>query len=235
MVAIRVLDSVSYPLQAVIRQRLAAAKSVSMAVAFLRESGLKAIGESFLRFLDKGGALEGIFGFDHAFTEAAALTQMAEWAEAHSRCQFFVYASSTVDEGANYHPKLYIIREPEVTHVVVGSSNLTRGGLRDNVEANVLISGAAEKEPVVEAEALYSYVRNRDCVFVPDSDYRATYARLYGICRAGYKKVLNQEELAPLRAELARGETMLPGTVPTQKDLVVEAIRTLTTGRGGGD
>jgi HKD family nuclease len=48
----------------------------------------------------------------------------------------------TVDTGSAsliYHPKLYAVRGSSTARVLVGSANLTLGGLRNNVEAGVLL------------------------------------------------------------------------------------------------
>ena len=227
MVAIDVLDNVGQPLARLIRERLALAESASMAVAFLRQSGLQMLEKSLMRFLERGGVAECILGFDYMFTEPRALAQLSEWSRSYACFRFLGYSASLADGGGNYHPKLYIMREPGVTHLIVGSSNLTRGGLHTNIEANVLISGDANDGPVVQGEHLYACVRNREGVFIPDSAYLNGYAELYERARVARRQIAGDLGMARLRAELARREISLPGTVPTQKELVVQAIRQL--------
>jgi len=231
MVAIDVFDNISQPLAWVIRERFLSAQSASIAVAFVRQSGLHVLEKPLLRFLERGGVAECIFGFDYMFTEPRALAQMSEWARSHSGFRFFAYSTSVADDGGSYHPKLYILREPDLTHVIVGSSNLTRGGLRSNLEANVLISGGRDDGPIVQGETLYRYVRNRETVFAPNPQYLEAYSELYEAYRTARRRVSNEAATVRLRAELERCEASLPGTVPTQKDLVVQGIRQLTTGR----
>lgn len=45
-----------------------------------------------------------------------------------------------------FHPKMYLFKNGAVAHAIVGSSNLTRGGLGVNLEANLHISGDLGEE-----------------------------------------------------------------------------------------
>jgi len=187
MVSIDVFDNVSRPLAQLIRQHLAAADSVNIAVAFLRRSGLRLIETPFARLLDRGGTAECIFGFDYVFTEPEALAGLAEWSLSYPNFRFFAFPSSIKEEGG-YHPKLYLFRQGEHAHVILGSSNLTRGGLRTNVEANALISGTSADEPILQAERLYGYLRGQDALFTPDAQYMEGYANLYKTWRVARRK-----------------------------------------------
>jgi len=227
MIAVEILNNASRPLASVIRERFASADSASIAVAFLRKSGLRSIEQPFLRLLARGGTVECILGFDYMFTEPDALSQMAEWMKSYDGFRFLAYETSAAEDQGCYHPKLYIIRESGAVHVIVGSSNLTRGGMRTNLEANALISGGPEAAPIVQAERLYEYVRNQERVFVPDADYLDGYSVVYELYRSVRRRAGDAARAARLRMELRRREAALPGTVPTQKDLVVEAIRRL--------
>ncbi|HUT75763.1 MAG TPA: phospholipase D-like domain-containing protein [Armatimonadota bacterium] len=223
---VKIPDNVSHPLADVIRERLGCAQSASLAVAFLRRSGLRMVGKPLARFLERGTHAECIFGFDYMFTEPEALTDLMDLSRSHPGLRFFGFLGQAGEEGI-YHPKLYIFREDVLTHVIVGSSNLTRGGLRQNLEANVLLSGAPRDPPIVEAEHLYRDVRNDDSLFTPDAEYVVRYGELYKASRSARGTGASRAAIVRLRRELERRQEALPGTVPTQRQLIAEAIRTL--------
>lgn len=54
----------------------------------------------------------------------------------------------TAFRGGTYHPKIYAFRSGKKAAAIVGSANLTRGGLGRNREASALISGSVE-DPVL--------------------------------------------------------------------------------------
>lgn len=66
----------------------------------------------------------------------------------------------TVDTGSRmvlFHPKLYLVRGTKRARLIVGSANLTLGGLNNNIEAGMLLdfdlSDAADKAVVVDIES----------------------------------------------------------------------------------
>lgn len=76
-----------------------------------------------------------LIGTDFGLTRKAAIQSVRRWAP--SRLGACIYA---VDRNLrwNFHPKMLLWREMDGTfHAFVGSSNITRGGLSSNVEANV--------------------------------------------------------------------------------------------------
>lgn len=68
-----------------------------------------------------------------------------------SRIAFYCYA--TLGAGGLDHPKLYIADQRAVTTIIVGSSSLTEGGPRTNLEANVLMEADSQEEVVSDAYA----------------------------------------------------------------------------------
>jgi HKD family nuclease len=48
-----------------------------------------------------------------------------------------VYTVDTGSRAVIFHPKLYLVRGEKVARLVIGSANLTLGGLNNNVEAGL--------------------------------------------------------------------------------------------------
>lgn len=101
-----------------------------LAVAFARNSGVLALGDAFERFRASGGRIEAFVGVDMGGTSREALRALLKLTD-----------SLTVvhDESASvFHPKVYSLTSDAEALAVVGSANLTRGGLWGNAEASMV-------------------------------------------------------------------------------------------------
>lgn len=122
---------------------------VRMVVAYARWEGLGLISDEVLKFLQAGGRLETIFGAGNGVTSLDALYFGMVLQD---RFPGQTYAGFVEDEYANatFHPKIYEFRYRSETIVIVGSANLTGGGLCRNIEAGVSLAcvrgSEAEKE-----------------------------------------------------------------------------------------
>jgi HKD family nuclease len=56
-----------------------------------------------------------------------------------------------------FHPKIYCFIKGKKCHVIIGSSNLTKGGICNNQEASILIEGNAEDEVIQESLEIIDY------------------------------------------------------------------------------
>ncbi len=112
--------------------------------AFASGPGVIALEPFFDVFLADGNRLEIIIGIDRGGTSRDAITRLFELQNAYSRrvmCSIF-YAPS---KAAIFHPKLYIYRTAATMSAVIGSANLTLGGLGGNFESIFLYDGISRK------------------------------------------------------------------------------------------
>ena len=99
-----------------------------IATAWTKQSGLSRIAKDIERFRAGGGFIEGIVGVD----EGGATTEGLRLA-----IQLFDKAYVFHDPGTRtFHPKIYAVQNDTHAVVVVGSGNLTRGGLYTNYEGS---------------------------------------------------------------------------------------------------
>lgn len=99
------------------------------AVAFVKKSGTKHIAKELHEF-SKQGTIQIIAGIDHLGTSKEGLEQILD-------------AISPKDEllvlhnrlAMTFHPKIYLFANEDVAEIIVGSGNLTQGGLFTNYEA----------------------------------------------------------------------------------------------------
>ena len=121
-------------------------RTFRFAVAFARWSGLHLIDEQLRAFArEPGNRIDGFVGVDLGGTTIEALTYLSELPNTRLR---------VVRSGMShvvFHPKVYAFEGPEEWAAIVGSSNLTTGGLYSNIESFLVIQGNPTDGAVLEA------------------------------------------------------------------------------------
>ncbi len=120
-------------------------------VAWARTSGLTRLGPSVRDFRDRGGASEIILGVDEGGASLEGLT---------AATLIFDDAKVLYDSSSGtFHPKLWLFSGDEYAAAIVGSNNLTAGGLYLNYEVALLVDFDLRLETDrVPYEELVSYV-----------------------------------------------------------------------------
>lgn len=106
------------------------------AVAFVKRSGVQYVSEAIQDFVRRGGYVRLAIGIDQGGTSAEGLSDLIEIVG--DRGQIWIVHDS--DRYVTFHPKLYLFRGTDRALLIVGSGNLTQGGLYTNDEAIVLCS-----------------------------------------------------------------------------------------------
>jgi hypothetical protein len=104
------------------------------AVAFVKRSGTKHIRQLLQDFSKRGGLVRISAGIDAGGTSAEGLTDLMQAIE--TRGSVFVFKNAN---SSTFHPKIYLFKSATSAVVVVGSGNLTEGGLFTNYEASLLL------------------------------------------------------------------------------------------------
>lgn len=105
---------------------LAKADSVLLSVAFARASGVNAIADA-LRPVAKQTVV--FVGIRNDITSFQALDRLLALGVT-------LYVVDTGTRHVIFHPKLYIAKSPTVADAIIGSANLTFGGLHNNIEVS---------------------------------------------------------------------------------------------------
>ena len=103
------------------------------AVAFIKRSGTRHIVPA-LRAFAQDGDTEIIVGIDHQGSSLEGLRDLLEAVSPNGRIVVF---HNTLHH--TFHPKVYLFRAADKAEVIIGSGNLTEGGLYTNYEASVRI------------------------------------------------------------------------------------------------
>jgi HKD family nuclease len=227
----RVLDNLSGRVGDEILKCMASATRTMMAVAFVKFSGVRLIEESLVGLLDRGGKAEIIFGLDFSLTEPRALNRILEIQASHSALTLFAFSDPYLPgREPAFHPKLYMFEQADSDWTaIIGSSNLSQGGLIDNVEIGVALGGPRTDPLIADVFAFYRSVRGRESLFVPTGDYLEVYQKLRSRIDRVRRKGVKRREVKEAIDQLRKLEERLPGTVPTQKELVIQAIKSLRT------
>ena len=130
--------------------------------AFASGPAVEALEPFFDVFLSDGNAIEIIVGIDRQGTSRGAIDRLYELQHAYTKqisCRVFHAPSHS----AIFHPKLYLFHTTEKLSAMIGSANLTLGGLAHNFESIFLYrdisSKSNEAKQIVEAWNTFADLR----------------------------------------------------------------------------
>ena len=104
------------------------------AVAFVKRSGVRHVAPGLAAFA-RTGHVEIIAGIDHQGTSFEGLKDLLDAVSPGGRIIIFHNRLPFT-----FHPKVYLFKSPAAADVMIGSGNLTEGGLFTNYEAGLRFS-----------------------------------------------------------------------------------------------
>lgn len=119
-----------------IKRLLSSAKRFDCMVAFARWSGFHLLDGMLLKRLKRGMHARFIVGLDFYHTDPQVLRRLLSLSRSHD-VEVFV---GTTEGLCTFHPKLYRFDDGARIALVVGSANLTRGGLSHNYEVSTQVN-----------------------------------------------------------------------------------------------
>lgn len=222
---VQIVSNTNYPIGKIINQELQNSIETQIAVAFLKRSGIKTIEDSLLMSLDKGGKFELIVGLDFKTTDPMAMKFFIDLQKRYKDVRFFCYG----DKGKNknyivFHPKIYLFKNTKETISIVGSTNLTQGGLMSNFEVNTIFN---EKNPVYYSQllAIYNSVKYTDTLFTPDDDYLCQYSDVFKAFQRNEENAKKDKSIEKVIEQMTKKEKELPGTIPSVNSMIVDFLK----------
>ncbi len=220
MLKINIVDNYSKSLISVLSQGIVQSKDIRIAVAFLSKRGINLIYDSIDFALDQGASFEFLVGLDMQTTEPEALQFLHNLSINNNKLTLYCYAS--IEPSSIYHPKIYLLKNSDNTRVIsiVGSSNLTEGGLRKNIEANMLIEADINQEIILDSYITYNRLKFHPNRVIPDGEFLNLYSELCSSKkkqRIEFKK--NQDRRDLLKSFEEKAKT-LQHPKPSLKDLI---------------
>jgi HKD family nuclease len=129
-----------------------------VAVAYARWEGIGLIAPQIEKLLEGGGEFQSIYGVANKVTTPDSLLYSLNLQTLYST---HTYAGTIEDEFANsiFHPKFFEFRYQKKTVVIIGSANLTGGGLARNTELSVEVQFARGDPFEKQIEAAWKSMR----------------------------------------------------------------------------
>lgn len=188
-----------------IERLIDSADEVIMCVAFLKISGLSKIIE---KLQDKANSRFYI-GTDFYLTEPSALRKL--YSSGHA-----VFISKK--ERCTYHPKIFYFKKNSSISIIIGSANLTNGGLETNIEASVCIDTELNSAIDIEVRHLISSFQDYS-VPITSEQIITDYENRYNAYKLKHSEADNQFEIELKRIielELARNSQGEPDNILTR-------------------
>lgn len=222
---VQIMSNTSYPIGKIINQELEHSDNTQIAVAFLKSSGIKVIEDSLMMSLENGGEFELIVGLDFKTTDPKAMKYFIDLHKQNKKVHFYCYG----DKGENknnivFHPKIYLFHNQKETVSIVGSTNLTAGGLLSNFEVNTIFS---EKKPeyYTQLQAIYNSVKYTDTLFTPDEEYLCQYSDVFKAFEKNEQSAKKDKGIKETIKQIAKKEQTLPGTIPSVNSMIIEFLK----------
>ena len=136
-------DSVSH-FYRVLRRYLTSSNLVSVraSVAYVTWGGLSLIADELEAYLQSGNNLETLFGVMNNVTTPDALLYSVYLQQKFKSYKLArAFQSEYID--SEFHPKYFEFEYPDHSVRIIGSCNLTRGGLASNHETAIILSTPA--------------------------------------------------------------------------------------------
>ena len=181
---ISVISNSQQPLHELLRRELNNADEFRAASAFLNSGGLSYIMPELRRMLEGEGSVYLIHGADFRITDPKAVRTLVELSTQYGDMSYFVHFDWALATRHMFHPKLYITTSDYQRYcAIIGSSNLTRGGMGRNVEVNAVIRGDRSDTPVSQCLDIFESILASDALMQPGMTFVEHYEYLYDEAR----------------------------------------------------
>lgn len=116
------------------------AKRFTCMVAFAKSSGFSLFSASLRDAIDAGMSATFVVGIDFYQSEPSVLEDLLKLKK-HGDVKVFM---GSFERHYTFHPKLYLFEDSSGARAIVGSANMTQGGLEDNHELSVAFESNTE-------------------------------------------------------------------------------------------
>lgn len=187
-----------------------------IAVAFISRSGLDLIMPALESNIKADGYVEFLVGLDMHNSDPKALQILYDFSLNHTN--MFMYCHTSLIQGIIYHPKLYLFRQADTVLSIIGSSNLTKSGLRKNIEVNVAITTESYDDVVTDAYETYNRLKFHQNRVIPDQKFLDLYSKLF--THKNKSNTDSNKSTSKLIQEFKTKVNSMQKPMPTKRDLV---------------
>ena len=233
MADVRIIDNATRRAGDELTASLEWATDVRIATAFATQAALRKILNPMEKLLARGGGVTVMYGLDCHITDPEVIEQLRQLENSYPKAKQYVHLAWADTVNQTFHTKLYIaIGGEQVAQVLIGSSNLTIGGLWRNTEANALLRGSLNDDAIHDACEVYNRIRQDTAFAIPDEQVIAEYRRLRSRAAALPVGPRPPVELADAYRTLENYVRTLPGV---WTDDVHSRVHTLVVELGASD
>ncbi len=165
---IQIVDNAERKTIGVLRDAIENASDMRFAVAFITRDGLGQILPSIQEALERDAYVEFLVGLEPSATDPVAVRELYSLSSSTPRVSLLCFVSR--DASPLYHPKMYLARDDLNATAIIGSSNLTRKGLRTNIEVNVVIKDNLQSDFMSDVYNTYIRLKYHPKRVVPDEE-----------------------------------------------------------------
>nr|WP_305875991.1 phospholipase D-like domain-containing protein [Helicobacter pylori] len=222
--SVQILSNLNYPISKVINEGLRNSLDTHIAVAFLKYSGVEVIQDALINSLEKGAEFEIIVGLDFKTTDSKSIRFLLDLNKTYKKLKFYCYGDKENNKtDIVFHPKIYMFDNGKEKTSIIGSTNLTKGGLENNFEVNTIFT---EKKPLYYSQlnAIYNSIKYADSLFTPNEEYLESYDEVFSAIIKNEQKVSKDKSIQEKIKKIEKQEKLLPGTIPSIKAMIVEFI-----------
>ena len=175
------IDNQETPLGDFLRDELRDSHEFMAASAFLNSGGLEIIEDELRRILESDRRVSIVHGADFTIADPGAIRTLVDMNTRYPQMSYRVHRDWTLTHSQSFHPKLYIARKDRRNYcAVIGSSNLTRGGLLRNTEVNAVIRGNDSDPTIRDCLNIYAKIHDNPGLIEPNAAFADKYEELYG-------------------------------------------------------
>ncbi len=186
---------------------------------------MEVIQDALIDSLEKGAEFEIIIvGLDFKTTDSKSIRFLLDLNKTYKKLKFYCYGDKENNKtDIVFHPKIYMFDNGREKTSIIGSTNLTRGGLESNFEVNTIFT---EKKPLyyTQLNAIYNSIKYADSLFTPNEEYLQNYDEVFSAIIKNEQKVSKDKSIQEKIKEIEKQEKLFPGTIPSIKAMIVEFI-----------
>lgn len=189
--------------------------TLNIVVAFAKNSGVLRVKDAFERFREQGGIINIYVGVDMGGTSYEALTALLLYTNSLNVVHF--------ENDQTFHPKIYQFLGNDKELIVVGSHNLTAGGLWTNFESSVFISldkASNNSEITIGLKSYIEQLAELKDSFMPISTQEDIDKLLQN--EYVFKEVAEQVERSKTKTENKRGQRLFANGISAKMPHIVK-------------
>lgn len=203
-------ENVKQTLLEILRDELSRTTSAKFSVAFVTMSGLALLEKELTKCVERGIEIEFLVGLDFGTTDGNALRWLRSQADGYSNVRFFCFRDPLRKRGRTFHPKLYLLKQRNLATAIIGSSNLTNGGLKENIELNVIVRDRYYSEAINAVRDIYADFLYQGQLFTPNESYIEIYDDVFKQLRRHRIRALSSKSAKQMLESLEKKEEELP-------------------------